>query len=54
MDLHYAMLPRELCEASTARDARAHEPKALCSVYTCKFIVTPFGDRKCYDNLVCI
>jgi len=50
----YVMLPREICDATTARDARVNEPKGLPSVYTCKFIVTPFSHRQCYDNLVFI
>jgi len=40
----YVMLPREISDATAARDARVHEPKALPSVYTCKFRVTPFSN----------
>jgi hypothetical protein len=50
----YVMLPRVISDEATVRDARLNEPKALPSVYTYKFIVTPFSDRQCYDNLVFI
>ena len=50
----FVMVPREICDTTTTRDTRIHEPNPLPCVYTCKFIVTPFSDRQCYDNLVFI